>query len=289
MSDTLIRPSTLAGRWYPADPGELRASVSGMIRPSRSVVVPDGRPVVIVVPHAGHSWSGAVAGQAYDSLRGFDYERVVLLAPNHRFQLAAVSSPTDDAYATPLGQVALDIAGREFLQAKGGVFPISAAHADEHAEEIQLPFLQVLWNDPPPVLPLLVPRLTVEQRRQLAAALGRWCDGRTLFIVSTDFTHYGNDFGYLPFTDDIAAQLAQLDGGALDCLTSWDAEKLIDYGDTTGITMCGLEATALAMSVPWPEKPTITQLAYERSGDRDGDFSLSVSYAALVGVLEKNG
>ncbi len=289
MSDTLVRPSNLAGRWYPADPGELRASVSAMIRPNASAVVPDGRPVVIVVPHAGHSWSGTVAGQAYDCLRGFDYERIVLLAPNHRHPLAAVSSPIDDAYATPLGQVALDITGREFLQAEGGVFPVPVAHTDEHAEEIQLPFLQILWDDPPPVLPLLVPRLAVEQRRQLAEALGRWSDGRTLFIVSTDFTHYGKDFGYLPFVDDIATQLTRLDGGALDCLTSWNAAKLLDYGDATGITMCGLEAAALAMSVPWPESPSITQLAYERSGDRDGDYSLSVSYAALVGVLEKNG
>jgi len=285
MSQRHIRPSALASRWYPGNPDDLRTSVLAMIDGDGNLPVPKGHPVVAVVPHAGHTWSGTVAGRVYAHLKGTVYDRIVLLAPNHRLALNAVSAPIEDDYETPLGRVAIDQEGRAELLANGGVVSVPGAHADEHAEEIQLPFFQVLWADVPPVLPLLVPCLSTNQRRILAKALGRWCDGRTLVVVSTDFTHYGAAFGYVPFTDDIPTRLAKLDGGAIDHLLDWDAPGLLAYGRRTGITMCGLEAAVLAMSLPWPLRPSMSCLGYERSADRDGDFAMSVSYAALLGVL----
>ena len=108
-----------------------------------------------------------------------------------------------------------------------------------------------------------------------------WCDGDSLFVVSTDFTHYGRDYGYEPFTDRVPERLAELDGGAFELLLARDAEGLLAYRSRTGITMCGLDAAALVLDLPLP--PGGGELiAYARSADRDGDFSFSVSYAALV-------
>lgn len=282
---TAIRPPALAGTWYPADPDALRRSVEAYLDGADPAAAPPGRPVVVVVPHAGHQWSGATAGRVYGLLRRTDYDRIVLLAPNHRAPLTTPSCPDHDAYATPLGAVGLDVNAREALVAAGIATLSPGAHAQEHAEEIQLPFLQALWPDTPPVLPILVPHLDDEARTRTAAAMAPWCDGRTLWIVSTDFTHYGRDFGYLPFVDDVARRLEKLDHGAIDRILAWDAQGLLDYGRETGITMCGLEAMALALIAPWPAMPHATLVDYARSGDRDEDYTFSVSYAGLLATL----
>ena len=280
-----IRPSALAGHWYPAHPRELRDSMAGFLDSARNRPLPGGRPIVVVAPHAGHAWSGEIAGEALGHLADQRYDRIVLLAPNHRQALRAASAPGEDAYATPLGDVALDAEGRDGLLCADVIVCDPDAHRHEHAEEIQLPFLQVLWPQMPPVLPLLVPPLARESRSRLATALGRWCDGRTLFLVSTDFTHYGRAFGYLPFEQDIPQRLEALDMGAVEFIKEWDAPGLRRYATDTGMTMCGLEAMLLVMSLPWPRPPLMVQTGYGRSAQRDGDHSRSVSYVGMVGVL----
>jgi len=280
-----IRPPALAGSWYPADAATLRASVAGFLDLAAHPAAAEGRPAVAVVPHAGHAWSGEVAGGVLGLLSDLSYDRVILMAPNHRLHLTAPSCPAESAYATPLGIVPIDEAARAVLIDAGAAVSVPEAHAREHAEEIQLPFLQRLWDDVPPVLPLLVPHLDDDARHRLARTLGRWCGGRTLFLVSTDFTHYGADFGYLPFAHDVPRRLEQLDMGAVDCILRWDAAALLRYGRDTGITMCGLEAMAAVMTMPWPAAPRMALTGYQRSGDRDGDHSLSVSYVGMIGTL----
>ncbi len=278
----VIRPPALAGQWYDADPTVLRRSVRAYLDGADPSAAPAGRPAVLVVPHAGHMYSGPTAGRGWGLLEDQDYDRIVLLAPNHRMALAVPSCPDADAYATPLGEVAVDTEGRRLLLESGAVICAPAAHADEHAEEIQLPFLQVLTDDPPPVLPILVPRLADSDRARLVDALAPWCDDRTLWVVSTDFTHYGVSFGYAPFRDDLDRRIRDLDMGAVAQIEAGDAQGLLEYGRRTGITMCGLEAMAVVLSLPWrgPLRPRL--LDYARSGDRDGDYAFSVSYAALA-------
>lgn len=286
MTGLSVRPAALAGRWYPADAEELRRTVEGYLDGAAPGDAPPGRPVLAIVPHAGHAWSGDVAGKVYGLLRGRVYARILLLAPNHRHWLDAPSVSPADAYATPLGPVPLDREGRARLREAGVLESVAAAHAEEHAEEIQLPFLQALWEEPPPLLPLLVPRLTPARRTALASALAPWTDGESLVIVSTDFTHYGAAFGYAPFHDDLPDRLAALDEGAIVCLERRDPAGLLAYRERTGITMCGLDAAALALSLPWPADLRIRRVAYARSGDRDGSYEHSVSYAGLLGALE---
>jgi len=280
------RPAVLAGTWYPGDPGDLAAEVRRFIDGARPGDAPDGTPVVLLAPHAGYVYSGAVAGRGYGLLAGHHFERVFVLAPPHRHHISHVSYPEVAAYATPLGEVALDREVCDRLASCPAFVCAPAAHAQEHAEEIQLPFLQTVFSPVPPVVPLLVPALSDARRREAAEALGAWCDGRSLFVISTDLTHFGASYGYAPFRTDIPEKLRNLDEGALDAVLDWDARRLLDYGRDTGITMCGLEAAALVLSLPWPAKPRTALLDYARSGDRDGDYTFSVSYAALLACLD---
>ncbi len=275
-----IRPSVLAGTWYPGTPGELSRSVAGYLDGADPRTFPE-RPVAIVAPHAGYIYSGPVAGRIFGLLRGHRYDRVFILSPSHRAHLDRVSPSPHAAYATPLGEVPVDREVADALAAGPAFRAVPEAHEAEHAEEIQVPFLQETLGGDLRIVPLLVPPLTPELRRDAAAALAPWCDGGSLLVVSSDFTHYGAAYGYVPFADRVPERLAELDGGAIGLLLDRDPEGLLAYGRRTGITMCGIEAAALALSAPLPGGSS-AQIDYRRSADRDGDFSFSVSYAALV-------
>ena len=277
-----VRPPVLAGSWYPADPALLRARVEDYLAGADPAQVPAGAPIVALAPHAGYDYSGAVAGKLYGLLRGRAFDAVFILAPSHRSRLDRPALSSLDAFATPLGEVpvAMDIV-REL--AATGAFEINdRAHAFEHAVEIQLPLLQAALPAGTPIVPILVSHLSTARRDQAARALDRWRDGRHLFLVSSDLTHYGADYGYVPFTDDIPARLEKLDTGALLRFLAHDGPGLLAYGEESGITMCGLDAAALALAGPAPADHQSALLEYARSADRAGDFSLSVSYAAAM-------
>lgn len=288
MSEFRTRAPVLAGAWYPGDPDELAGQVRAYCAAADPAAAPPGRPVALLAPHAGYAYSGPTAGRGWGLLDGRDYDRVLILAPNHRHPLTRISYPDADAYATPLGEVPVDRTACACLAECPAFHCEPGAHAEEHAVEIQLPFLQTVLDPPPPVVPLLVPHLSAELRAAAAAALGDFVDGRSLFVISTDLTHYGAAYGYVPFTEDVPENLRRLDEGALDAVTDWDAARLLAYGRETGITMCGLEAAALVLSLPWPSRPRTARLAYTRSGDRDRDYAFSVSYAALLAALEED-
>lgn len=278
-----IRPCVLSGSWYPAEPVALTRLVDGFLDADRPADRPEGRPLIGLAPHAGYVYSGPVAGRLYGVLRGSPPTRLMILAPSHRVPLERPALSGAAAFATPLGAVPVDTGAVARLAASGAFVIDDDAHRDEHAIEIQLPMVQRCWPARgPTIVPILVPHLRGEQRRAAAAALAASMDDRTLLLVSTDLTHYGRAFGFAPFSDDIRGRIEELDTGALLRVLAGDAAALLDYGRRSGITMCGLEAAALALETGLPPGHEGTLLGYARSGDRDGDYTRSVSYAAAL-------
>jgi AmmeMemoRadiSam system protein B/AmmeMemoRadiSam system protein A len=277
-----VRPPVLTGTWYPSDPAQLRREVDALLEKADPDRLPGGKPVIMLVPHAGYAYSGPVAGQALGLLRGLRYDAVFVLAPSHRKPLQRPALTGLDAFATPLGEVPVAGEIRDALAASGAFSVDDRAHAFEHAVEILLPMLQRTLPEGTPLVPILVPRLDDEARRAAADALARWRDGRHLFVVSSDLTHYGREFGFLPFAEDIPRRLEQLDSGALLRFLAHDAPGLLQYGRQSGITMCGLDAAALVLSTPPPDDHEAALIAYARSGDQTGDWDHSVSYGAAV-------
>ncbi len=280
---TVVRPAVLPGAWYPADPAALARTVDGFLAGADPDTLPVGRPRVGVAPHAGYAWSGPVAGRLYGLLTAVPVRRLVILAPNHRVRLGRPALSGAAAFATPLGPVLVDTDAVARLAA-GGTFAVDdQSHRDEHAIEIQLPLAQRCWQGScPAIVPVLVPRLEAAQRAAAAAQLAELCDADTLLLVSTDLTHYGAGYGFVPFNTDIPAAIERLDTGALLRLLAGDGPGLLDYGRQTGITMCGLEAAALALGCGVPPGHQAALLGYARSGDRDQDYRMSVSYAAAL-------
>ena len=186
MRTMRVRPPAVAGLFYPADPTELESAVEAYLEVDART---GPAPKAIVAPHAGYVYSGPIAGSAYTRVRPARgrITRVVLLGPAHRTPGAGIAASGADAFATPLGQLAVDTGARDALVDAGLVALRDDAHAEEHSLEVQLPFVQVCLGEVM-VLPLAVGQVSPDR---VADVLDRtWGGDETLVVVSTDLSHY---------------------------------------------------------------------------------------------------
>ncbi len=183
-----IRSPAVAGLFYPDDAERLREEVRALLaaRPE----APRARiPKAIIVPHAGYVYSGAVAAAAYARVRpAVDrIERVVLMGPAHRVALRGLAVSGAQGFATPLGVVPIDRAGRERVLALPQVQILEEAHAQEHSLEVQLPFLQELLGAFS-LLPLVAGDASAADVAGVLDAV--WGGPETLIVISSDLSHY---------------------------------------------------------------------------------------------------
>lgn len=276
-----VKEAHLAGRWYPAEPDVLAATVRGLL-----AAAPPPRPnvVAIVVPHAAYEYSGATAARGLAAARGLDRRRAVLLAPSHYASFRGAAVLAIDGYRTPLGLVTIDAEGVAELARAALVRVNPAVFMREHALEIQLPLLQTLLPGCP-VVPLLIGDLEAGDAAALAALLRSLLRPEDLLIVSSDMTHYGRRFDYLPFpsTDapTVAAAIRRLDEGALDRVVAADAEGFARYVAQTGATICGRNPIEVLLRA-LPPGVRGERIAYATSLEVNGDHGHVVSYAAIA-------
>jgi hypothetical protein len=177
-----VRPAAVAGTFYEGDARALERSVDDMLAHAARSDAPS--PKVIIVPHAGHVYSGPIAATAYASVTNADaIERVVLVGPSHRVRLEGVAAPSVRALRTPLGDVVVD---RDAID-RAGIPMSDAPHAREHSLEVQLPFIQRVFPKAR-VCPIVCGHAST---RAVATVLERlWGGPETLVVVSTDLSHY---------------------------------------------------------------------------------------------------
>ncbi len=254
------RPAALAGTFYPADPDDLRTTIAGFIAP----VKPQGDcvPKALIVPHAGYTYSGAIAGKAYALLkdRGASLRRVVLLGPTHRVYVRGLVAPRTAFFATPLGDVAIDRAGLENLKDLAQVVFNDEAHAMEHSLEVQLPFLQRIAPNAA-LVPLAVGDTTP---RAVADVLARfWDDPETLIVISSDLSHF---HGY----DDAKHR----DSTTATSIEHFAGEEL------NGERACGFLPIAGLLTLAKKEGARIERIDLRNSGDTAGPRDRVVGYGA---------
>lgn len=277
-----VRESALAGAWYPGDPKELAEYVDGLLDGVR-VTRPEGTVRALVAPHAGYRYSGATAAGAIALIRGKSYQRVIVLAPSHRSGFRGLSIADVAAYETPLGSISLDAEAIAALRRSDLVVSDPVAHQGEHAIEIELPLLQRALAPAWRLVPVLVGRLEGADYGKAVDLLRPLADEDTLLVVSSDFTHFGPRFRFMPFPldDETPGRIRALDDGAIEPILAADAAGFLDYQERTGITVCGYRPLALLLHM-LPADAVVERVAYSTSGDLTGDYGNSVSYAALV-------
>lgn len=190
MLSTQPRPAAVAGLFYPADPLQLRTELEVLLQQeaAQSQSLPIA-PKALIVPHAGYIYSGAVAARAYAALRPLAgrIRRVVLLGPAHRVGFRGLALPGHARFATPLGEVEIDQPGAESLLKLPQVSQRADVHAEEHALEVQLPFL-LNTLERFRLLPLLVGNASAEEVAEVLETV--WGGSETLILISSDLSHY---------------------------------------------------------------------------------------------------
>ncbi len=258
-----VRPAAVAGLFYPAAAATLAADVRACLGAAGAHAGP--LPKAIVVPHAGYVYSGAVAASAYARLVGARgiVRRVVLLGPTHRVAVRGLALPAAAAFATPLGTVPVDAEAAALALTRPQVVVSAAAHAREHSLEVQLPFLQTVLGDFK-VLPLAVGLASAEDVAALLDLL--WGGPETLFVVSTDLSHYHRYDEARALDRDTADRILAL-------VPMLDHEQACGATPLNGLLLCA-RRRGLA--------PELLDL--RNSGDTAGDRARVVGYASFAFV-----
>ena len=287
---TNIREPAVAGQFYTADPVCLQAEVADML--DGEVAKSAGKVRALISPHAGYTYSGKTAAKGFALLKGCEYRRIVVIAPSHRVPFFGIATADYTAYKTPLGNLSID---RDSVSSiietgQGSVMELTQAHVQEHSLEVQLPFLQEVLSDVP-IIPLVCGQLNADLAEKTAKALLPLWNSDTLWVISSDFTHFGHSFGYVPFSNDIEHQLKELDMGAVAKILALDFEGFSDYIEETGATICGTGPIKILLKTielaNCADSITPELLECTNSGEISGDFSHCVGYSSIA-FSEKN-
>ncbi len=271
-----IRPSPIAGKWYPGDPARLAESVDRYINSAQLPPI-DGKVIGIVVPHAGHLYSGPVAGYAFAALRGINADLVVVVSPMHHPYYQPLLTTSHTAYGTPLGPVELDSEALQQLDAHLKEilgYGLSAVRKDpEHSLEIELPFLQRVLAGEFRLLPVMVRDQSAQTSEALGHAIAKTVAGKNCILVaSTDLSHF--------YPQSVANVL---DAAILDEVEAFNPAGVLQADDEGRGFACGKGALAAML---WAARDLGANrahvLRHATSGDVTGDFDQVVGYGSAV-------
>ena len=283
--------STLAGGWYPGTEraiSERAAQWEGA--GAADEATPPSSTNVIILPHAGWDYSGRTAWRAVRLVRDARFRRVVILAPSHRAWIEnRLVAPESDAVSTPLGEIRID---KDWLNSFELLAPVQRndrIHLAEHSAQIEFPLLQLALGKDFTIVPLILGAFDPDQMAMCARALSWLMDAETLLVISSDFTHYGDDFEYAPYGtgggEDVRERVASVDAEAFALLAKGDADGFAAYVGRTGATICGRIPLEMALRA-FPAGTSLVRLAYATSADQDRDFTRFVCYTAAAGHVE---
>ena len=267
--ETQVRRPAVAGRFYPADPAELRAEVES----HTSARTRRASALGCVIPHAGYVYSGHVAGAVYARLKL--PRRIVILCPNHTGVGKPLAIMSEGSWLTPLGEAFIDAElaaelKQEFHVLEDDIY----AHLAEHSLEVQLPFLQVLAKDFS-FVPICIGVGGFDVLSHLGEIIAKVIARQrepVLVIASSDLNHYETD-----------SVTRHKDHKAIDQMLAFDPRGLFDTVKRDRISMCGYGPVVSMMTAARRLGATHSELAkYATSADVSGDREHVVGYAGIV-------
>jgi AmmeMemoRadiSam system protein B len=266
-----IRPAAVAGSFYPGDAESLSRLVDDLL--SGPPVTPEVWPAVMT-PHAGLKFSGRLAGDVLR--RAVIPERVVVIGPKHtRLGVERAVAP-HESWSIPGALLPGDPElARDLVEAIPGLQLDAAAHQQEHAIEVELPFIARLAPQAK-VTGIVIGSGNLARCRDFADGLASCLQGRagsTLLVISSDMNHFAND-----------AETRRLDEMALAAMETLDPAALLDVVTRQHISMCGVLPAVIVMETlrRLGGLTRFRRVGYATSGDVSGELSRVVGYAGML-------
>jgi len=276
-----MRKPVVAGSFYAGSAAGLRRQIEDCFQhtlgPGALPKVPKVRKrriLGLVSPHAGYMYSGPVASHGFFQLASEGKpETIVILGPNHRGMGAAVALSKEDKWQTPLGDIEIDgKVGEAIVSAGRWAKWDDMAHNWEHSIEVQLPFLQYIYQTGFRVVPIAMLRQDLEVSQDLGRAIAAALKGKDgIIVASSDFTHYESQ-----------SSASKKDHAALEAILSLDSRQLEEVVNSYSISMCGPGPVMTMLTACKQLGATKARLLrYATSGDITGDYSQVVGYASV--------
>jgi len=265
----MTRQPVAAGKFYPEDKVLLTRDLDICFKAAKS----DVRTIGGIAPHAGYMYSGKCAARLYSTIDP-NIDSFIILGFSHMGMGSGLNMSVQD-WITPLGKVNFDRNLAETLRDFTTVDEV--AHINEHSIEVQLPFIQHLFN-----AKMVAISVSDNYDRKIPAIMANILKkSNTGIIASSDFTHYGASFGYRPFTENIRENIKKLDNGALQHILKKDSKGFRKYIEDTGDTVCGRAPIEFMIELMKHMGNEPELLDYYTSGDISDDYEHSVSYASI--------
>jgi AmmeMemoRadiSam system protein B len=276
------RSPVVAGSFYPSSEATLRDTIKdcflGRLGPGKlplAIEKKEERNILgLISPHAGYMYSGPVAAHGYYQLgREKKPQSVVIIGPNHTGLGPGISIYPDEEWVTPLGRVRVNESlAQKIITASDAFSSDKNAHILEHSIEVQLPFLQFLYEDDFEIVPICMRDQTFETSYELGKAISESSkENDPLIIASTDFTHY-----------ESADSARKKDQMALEAILRLDADGLLQTVYRIDISMCGAGPVAAMLTASRGlGAKKVELIAYQTSGDVTGDLTAVVGYASV--------
>ncbi|MEA2108533.1 MAG: AmmeMemoRadiSam system protein B [Pseudomonadota bacterium] len=273
MHENIDRVPAVAGTFYPSEPKVLRDDIDSYLDSAAGIDKVPGAVIGLISPHAGYMYSGRVAAAAYCQLSRADYDYVLVISPSHHTYFQGASLYSSGDYQTPLGVIPLagDIVQK--LLSEYSVFHyVDQAHRQEHALEVQLPFLQVVLSKFA-LIPVVMGSQDWETASMMVEALGTVLFGkRVLLVASSDLSHYHSYDEAVSLDSNILEAVNNNDSRALWNVVAGGKAEACGAGPMVAVMMLAAKLGATGARV----------VAYQNSGDVTGDRGQVVGYMAAA-------
>lgn len=299
-----VRRAQHAGTWYPSDPSELRSLFDEMFGRATSTSLPVK---AIISPHAGYKYSGTTAAWAFKSLNPGKVKRVFVLGPCHHTFVDGCALPCGvSSYATPLGDLPVDTELIQDLKSSSSEIMFRSFKQcddeEEHSIEMQLPILRYVLGPSAKIVPIYIGSLGQSEERVFGRVLSRYFDDPSvLFVISSDFCHWGNRFRFTPSAfvgarvplvyplGSVNGQIESLDRQGMELIVAQDSQGFFKYCESTGNTICGRNPILILLEILREAKTkcNVDFVHYSQSGllpDIPTRTDSCVSYAAALCV-----
>ena len=275
------------GKFYESSEDKLRKYLTTAVEKELNTEQISNHVRAVILPHAGYCFSAQTAIKTLLRTAEGSYSKILVIAPSHRIPFRGIALSEFDAYRTPLGDISVDMDSVLNIAGTGNDYVeyMSDTHEREHSLEVQLPLLQHFFTDFE-LIPIINGLIDEASAQHIAMTLKDWWKEDVLWVISSDFTHYGRSFNYLPFHKNIKENLRKLDLDAVQLIIDRDLHGFCKYLNKTGATICGCGAIQILLAVlnlvDEKNKNRAELVDYTTSADLNSNYSQCVSYAGII-------